>query len=68
MYLGEESVTTGVGMLDGENILNIHPGIRFVFDNDGDLGLFELGVAGGFSVTRTHWYRGLFRLDLRWSY
>lgn len=54
--------------VDGDNILNIYPGMRFVRDGGGDLGLFELGFGGGLSVTSNHWYQGLLRLDLRWSF
>jgi len=54
--------------VDGDNILNIYPGVRFVRDGGGDLGLFELGFGGGLSVTSNHWYQGLLRLDLRWSF
>jgi hypothetical protein len=54
--------------VDGENILNIYPGIRLANDTGGDFGMFECGFSGGLSVTERHWYRGLLRLDLRWSY
>ncbi|MCA9132275.1 MAG: hypothetical protein KDA45_03945 [Planctomycetales bacterium] len=54
--------------VDGEDILNIYPGVRLVNDGIGDLGLFEVGLGSGFSVTPHHWYRELMRLDLRWSF
>jgi hypothetical protein len=59
---------TGAGRIDNENIINLYPGLRLVRDAGSDLGLFELGLNGGVSVTERHWYRGILRLDLRWSF
>lgn len=54
--------------VDGEHILTIHPGVRFVADTGSDLGLWEFGVSGGVGVSDDKWYRGLLRADLRLSY
>ena len=54
--------------ISGDYISNLHPGVRFVFDRGGDLGLFEAGFGTGFSLTDNHFYQSLFRFDLRWSY
>ena len=54
--------------IDGLGIFNIYPGVRFVCDKGGDLGLFELGIGTGFAVSDHHWYESLLRVDLRWSY
>jgi len=54
--------------ISGDYISNLHPGIRFVFDRGGDLGLFEAGLGTGFSLTNNHFYESLIRFDLRWSY
>jgi hypothetical protein len=54
--------------VDGENILNVYPGVRLVHDGAGDFGMFEVGLSSGLSVTKEHWYNELLRLDLRWSY
>lgn len=54
--------------IDGENIINLYPGVRLVRDSDSELGLFELGLSGGASVTERHWYRSVLRLDLRWTF
>ncbi|WP_372895580.1 hypothetical protein [Stieleria sp.] len=51
--------------IDGENIINLYPGLRIVRDNGR---LFELGINGGVSVTERHWYRSVLRLDLRWTF
>ena len=59
---------TGAGRIDNENIINLYPGLRLVRDAGSDLGLFELGLNGGVSMTERHWYRGILRLDLRWSF
>lgn len=52
--------------IDGENIINLYPGLRFVRDDDGTL--FEVGVSGGVSVTERHWYSDVLRLELRWTF
>jgi hypothetical protein len=54
--------------ISGDYISNLHPGVRFVFDRGGDLGLFEAGLGTGFSLTNNHFYESLIRFDLRWSY
>ncbi len=53
--------------IDGLNIFNIHPGLRFVHDTGGKA-LFEFGISSGFSVTDGRWYKSLLRLDARWSF
>lgn len=63
--------TTPLGQtvsIDGENIVNFYPGVRLVRDGGGDMGLFELGISGGTSVTERHWYQSVIRLDLRWTF
>jgi len=54
--------------VDGEDIINFHPGMRIAVDAGGDLGLFELGIGGGVALTGQHFYRSIFRIDLRWTY
>ncbi|OYP35801.1 hypothetical protein CGZ80_10400 [Rhodopirellula sp. MGV] len=54
--------------VDGENIINLFPGIRIVRDSGGEYGLFELGIGGGTTVTTSHWYENMIRMDLRWSF
>ena len=54
--------------ISGDYISNLHPGVRFVFDRGGDLGLFEAGFSTGLSLTDNHFYESLIRFDLRWSY
>lgn len=54
--------------ISGDYISNLQPGLRFVFDRGGDLGLFEAGFGTGFSLTNNHFYESLIRFDLRWSY
>ena len=65
---GKQTGPAGATEVDGSGIFNIYPGVRFVYDKGGDLGLFELGIGTGFAVSDTHWYESLFRVDLRWSY
>lgn len=54
--------------VDGIGFLNIHPGARFVFDSPGDWGVWDLGVSGGFAVTGSRMYDGIFMMDLRWAF
>jgi hypothetical protein len=67
---GQQSLPSRVDPVDvdGMGILNVYPGVRIVHDNLCDFGLFELGIASGFSVTERHWYDSLLRIDLRWSW
>ncbi|MCA9135255.1 MAG: hypothetical protein KDB00_00815 [Planctomycetales bacterium] len=63
--------TTLIGQtvsIDGENIVNLYPGVRLVRDSNGGMGLFEIGISGGTSVTERHWYQSMIRLDLRWTF
>lgn len=54
--------------IDGEDIINIYPGLRVVRDFGGEAGMFELGINGGVAVTSRHWYDSLIRMDLRWTF
>lgn len=54
--------------VDGEGSFSFLPGTRFVLGPQGDLGLFEVGVAGGLGFDDDGWYDGIFRTELRWSY
>jgi len=54
--------------VDPEGIFNIYPGIRFVRDADSDLGLCEVGISGGASVTTNQWYESLLRVEARFSF
>lgn len=54
--------------VDGEQFGAVFPGMRFVLGPSGDLGLFELGLGGGFSMANNGFFETHFRLDLRFSY
>ncbi len=54
--------------IDGLNIFNLYPGLRIAKDTGGDMGIFELGIHGGLSVSNSHWYESLMRLELRWTF
>lgn len=54
--------------VDGENIINLCPGLRASIDAGGDLGLFELGIAGGFSISNDRFESGSFKIEMRWIY
>jgi hypothetical protein len=67
---GRQSLPTG-GLpqeVDSFGILNLHPGVRFVWDRENDWGRIDLGIGSGFSLTSDHWYSSVFRIDLRCSY
>lgn len=69
---GQKSVAAGPGgtvvAVDGENAINFLPGLRFVLDNGGDLGLTEIGVGGGFTLGSSGWYDGMMRAEMRMSF
>jgi hypothetical protein len=54
--------------VDGQTILNVHPGIRWVWDNGGDCGVREVGLFGGFSMTSNSLYEEMLRLEFRWTW
>lgn len=54
--------------VDDDGSVAFLPGTRFVLGPAGDLGLFEVGLAGGFAVGNDGWYDSIFRTELRWSY
>ena len=53
---------------DGENILNLYPGLRLVSDRSASGTVFEVGLNGGFTITDRHWYDKIIRLDARWTF
>ena len=57
-----------VSNVDGINFVNIHPGVRFTLGPRDDLGLFEVGIAGGLGIGGERLYDSILRIDLRWSY
>lgn len=57
-----------VNELDGLNIFNLYPGLRIVKDAGGDMGVFELGISGGFTVTDNHWYESMVRMDIAFGF
>jgi hypothetical protein len=66
---GQKTLPNGAVVdVDGEGAFSVLPGTRFVLGPAGDLGLFEVGVAGGFGFGRDGWYDGIFRTELRWSF
>jgi hypothetical protein len=54
--------------VDNMNIVNLCPGVRFVWENGNDCGTRELGISTGVAVSEHHWYESIFRVDLRWSF
>ena len=50
------------------SFVNIQPGVRFVIGPKGDLGLYELGVSGGFATNATGWYQEQLTIEMRWSW
>lgn len=66
LVVGEEEVLIREE-IDTIGILNLHPGLRWVCDKGCDCGTKEFGVTGGFSLTDEHWYRGILRLEFRWT-
>jgi hypothetical protein len=54
--------------VDNLTIVNIAPGVRFVWENGNDCGTRELGISSGIAVSDAHWYESIVRVDLRWSF
>lgn len=57
-----------VADVNHEQFMSILPGTRFVLGPAGDLGLFELGIAGGFNTSNNGFYSKQLQLHLRFSY
>ena len=53
---------------EGEHILSLFPGLRFVRDCGGDLGVFECGISSGWPISSPRFYDSVLRFDVRWSY
>ncbi len=69
IFDGIQTSPTGVPqVIDTMGIFNVQPGIRFVRDTGGDLGLFEWGVSGGFPITTNRWYSGSLLLEARFVF
>jgi hypothetical protein len=54
--------------VDTMGIFNVRPGLRFVRDTGGDLGLFEWGVSGSFALTTNKWYEASWLLEARFVF
>jgi hypothetical protein len=54
--------------VDTMGIFNVRPGLRFVRDTGGDLGLFEWGVSGSFAITQNKWYDASWLLEARFVF
>lgn len=66
---GQKTLPDGsIVPVDGENFMSILPGARMVLGPAGDLGLFEVGVAGGINTNNNGFYNTQLQFDLRFSY
>ena len=54
--------------VDGDEVVHLYPGFRFVADTGCDFGLFEFGFAAGIPFGMQGWYETLIRFDMRWSF
>jgi len=54
--------------VDTMTIVNVHPGLRFVRDGGGDLGLVEYGVSGGFPITPNRWFAAYLLLECKFAF
>ena len=60
---------TGIALpVDGEGVIHCYPGLRFVRDTGGDLGLVEFGVSGTLGMGNSRWLDNLVRLEFRVLY
>lgn len=44
------------------------PGLRSVIDTGGDLGVIEIGIAGGLDIGSSGWHDGMLRFEIRRQY
>jgi hypothetical protein len=66
---GLKTTPTGIPIpTDGEHVVNFVPGVRIAQERFSDLGLFEFGISGGWSVTNSQLYESILRIDVRFSY
>ena len=54
--------------VDTMGIFNVRPGIRFVRDTGGDLGLIEWGVSSSFGITTNKWYDASVMAEMRFNF
>jgi hypothetical protein len=54
--------------VDTMGIFNVRPGIRFVRDTGGDLGLFEWGLSTAFGITNNKWYNASVLVEARFVF
>ncbi|QDT03976.1 hypothetical protein K227x_23620 [Rubripirellula lacrimiformis] len=54
--------------VDGETAIEVYPGARFVLGPKSDLGLWEFGVATGFTIADEQWFDTRFVFDARLSF
>jgi hypothetical protein len=60
---------TGIALpVDGEGVIHCYPGIRFVRDTGGDMGVVEFGVSGTVGFGNSRWMDDLVRLEFRVLY
>jgi hypothetical protein len=66
---GQETLPDGtVQNIDGATGVEVLPGMRWVLGPKGDLGLFELAVAGGPQFGDPGWVDSRLKVELRWSF
>ncbi|WP_166819886.1 transporter family protein [Thalassoroseus pseudoceratinae] len=66
---GQKTTPTGeVVDVDGETFSNLLFGTRYAWGPPGDLGLFEIGVAGGFLLGNDGFDDARMTFDFRWSF
>ncbi len=68
VYAGNTVLPAGKLASASTNFANILPGVRFVLGPEGDLGICEIGISGGFCTSNTGWYQQQVGVELKWSY
>ena len=70
-YIGNGQRTNPNGTVsnaEGDHIIELTSGLRYVRDYGGNLGLFEWGASLGTPITSSRFYDCLLKIDFRWSY
>jgi hypothetical protein len=68
---GQQAEFNGVTVkaidVDTVGVFHIFPGVRFVAETGGDMGVFELGFGVGVDMGSEGWYENMTRTIVRWS-
>ncbi len=68
LFGGRSDIGGNRQRVDGQTVLECYPGARLVLGPEGDLGLWELNFAAGFTLADDSWFDQRVLFGLRWNY